>query len=57
MKTEYKVWITIEKIVIKEDGETTYEDVAPFPVSLGPFDSFEDADAEIIILTGETTKE
>lgn len=55
MKTQYRVWITIEKITEEENGEAKYEDVSPFPVMLGSFDSIEKADQVIIELTGETS--
>ena len=55
-KAVYKVWIHIEKISTSPDGETHYEDVSPFPVVLGEFDSFDEADAAVVELTGESTK-
>ena len=49
---KYKVWLTIEKV---DYNRGTYEDVSPFPVMAGEFDSVADADACIVNLTGTSS--
>ena len=48
----YKVWVEIEEI---DEDNYSYQDVSPFPVSLGEFDSLEEADAAIVELTGHSS--
>jgi len=45
----YKVWVEIEEI---DEDNDSYKDVSPFPVSIGLYDTIEDADAAIVALTG-----
>jgi hypothetical protein len=49
---KFKVWLEIEAV---DDNLGVYEDVSPFPVCLGEFDSAEEADQAIIELTGKSS--
>ncbi len=40
MTEKYKVWMTIEKITLDEDGEEEYEDMSEFTISLGEYSSY-----------------
>ena len=48
----YKVWVEIEEI---DEDNYSYQDVSPFPVSLGEFSTIEEADAAIVELTGHSS--
>lgn len=48
----YKVWVEIEEI---DEDNHSYKDVSPFPVSLGMYDTLEEADAAIVELTGHSS--
>lgn len=50
--TKFKVWVEIEAA---DDVLDQYEDVSPFPVRVGVFDTIEEADAAIVALTGQSS--
>lgn len=50
---KFKVWVEIEAV---DDDAGIYEDASPFPVCLGEFNSFDEADAFIEELSGKSTK-
>lgn len=53
MKTKFKVWVEIEMV---NDDLGIYEDISPFPVCIGEYDSLEEADYAIVELTGKSSR-
>ena len=48
----FKVWMEIEMV---DDDSGIYEDVSPFPVCAGEFDTAEEADEWIVKMTGKSS--
>jgi hypothetical protein len=55
MSEKYKVWVEIEKISNEGEKDEKYEDISPFPVCLGEFDSYEEAEEHVQAITGQST--
>lgn len=45
-KVKYKVWMTIEKTYLGEDGDEVYEDMED-TISVAEYDSYDEAMAEM----------
>jgi len=49
---KYKVWVEIEEV---DEEAGSYENVSPFPVCMGTFDSIDEADSFIISNLGKSS--
>lgn len=55
MADKYKIWVEIEKISNEGEEGEDYQNVSPFPVCLGEFESFEEAEKHVQEITGQST--